>query len=38
LRSGRSATGDGAITVLDVNQADPRVRRLPSGVNPAWGA
>jgi hypothetical protein len=36
LRSGKNATGDGAITLLDVSRAQPRVGRLPSGVNPAW--
>ncbi|MDA0181535.1 hypothetical protein OJ997_14615, partial [Solirubrobacter phytolaccae] len=36
LRSGQRATGDGAITLLDVDAAQPRIRRLPSGVNPTW--
>ncbi len=36
LRGGQRATADGAITLLDVTRAQPRVGRLPSGVNPAW--
>ena len=37
LRRGNTGSGDGAIVLLDVNRAQPRVRNLPSGVNPAWG-
>jgi hypothetical protein len=36
LRRGKDAKGDGSLVLLDVNQATPRVRRLSSGVNPAW--
>ena len=28
--------GDGAMVLLDVNRAQPRIRNLTSGVNPAW--
>jgi hypothetical protein len=36
LRRGKDAKGDGSLVLLDVKQAQPRVRRLSSGVNPAW--
>ena len=36
LQRGTSATGDGPIVLLDANRAHPWLRRLTSGVNPAW--
>jgi len=36
LRRGKDATGDGSLVLLDVDSAQPQVRRLTSGVNPAW--
>jgi hypothetical protein len=35
LRRG-AATQDGPMVLLDVARTQPRVRTLPSGVNPAW--
>ena len=36
LRRGKGTTGDGAIVLLDVNQARPRLRNLSNGMNLAW--
>jgi beta-lactam-binding protein with PASTA domain len=36
LRRGNCASGDGAMILLDVDRAQPRLRGLTSGVNPAW--
>ena len=38
LRRGNDATDDGPMVLLDTRRAQPRVRTLPSGVNPAWGS
>ena len=38
LRRGNGATGDGPMVLLDVTRAQPRIRSLTSGVNPAWAA
>ena len=37
LRRGDDAADDGPMLLLDTRRASPRVRTLPSGVNPAWG-
>ncbi len=37
LRRGNTQAGDGAIVLLDLSHAQPRVTNLPSGINPAWG-
>jgi hypothetical protein len=37
LRRGDDASGDGPMVLLDTRRSQPRVRTLPSGVNPAWG-
>jgi len=36
LRRGNCTSGDGAMILLDTDLAQPRVRGLTSGVNPAW--
>lgn len=36
LRRGSRASEDGPIELLDVRRTQPKVRSLPSGVNPVW--
>ena len=36
LRRGSDATGDGALDLLDLERARPKIRTLTTGANPAW--
>jgi hypothetical protein len=36
LQRASDASDDGAMTLLDIDRPQPRVRRLASGTNPAW--